>query len=357
MSLEFQQIRVERGAFSLAVDVCCAGPATGIFGPSGAGKSTLLALLCGLLRPAAGRIVLAGDVLDDPAAGIHVPTHRRRLGVVFQQGHLLPHRTVRGNLTYGETFVPQAERRLSLAQVVDLLELGALLDRRPATLSGGERQRVALGRALLCSPRLLILDEPLAALDRGLKRQIIPFLRRVRESCGIPLLHVSHDLVELLQVTDDLVLLDQGRIVAQGGILTLAQQPAVLPHLHDLGLVNVLRGTIAEHLVADGVSRIVLRHGVELFCPLHPGRLGDAIDLLLRPEDVALAAGPVPAISLQNQLSGVVRGVTAGPDRVLVAVDVGETLMVEVSPRAVRQLGLVPGSPVHCLFKTVAMQA
>ncbi len=346
---------VQREAFALAVKVRLDQPATGVFGPSGAGKSTLLHLICGLVRPERGRVVLDGIVLDDVAAGIHVPTHRRRIGVVFQHGHLLPHLSVSGNLRYGERLLPIADHRFAFEDVVRLLDISHLLDRRPRTLSGGERQRVALGRALLCSPRLLLLDEPLAALDQALKRQILPYLRRVREHFAIPILYVSHDLGELLQVCDHLLLIDRGAVAGQGTLVDLAKDARLLPRLHEAGLVNVLRGRVLRHDPGEGLTQVELVGGPQVACALRREAPGTAIDLLLRPEDIALALAVVPGISLQNQLPGRITAMVDAGDRVLVTIDVGQPLLTEVSARAVAQLGLAVGRPVVGLFKAVAL--
>ncbi len=351
---------VRRASFTLAAQVRLDQPATDIFGPSGAGKSSLLHLICGLVRPDRGRVVLDGIVLDDAAAGIHVPTHRRRIGVVFQHGHLLPHLNVEGNLRYGERLVPMAvhrerDRRIAFADVVRLLDIGHLRDRRPRTLSGGERQRVALGRALLCSPRLLLLDEPLAALDQALKRQILPYLRRVREHFAIPILYVGHDLGELLHVCDHLLLIDRGAIMAQGSLVDLAKDPRLVSRLHAAGLVNVLRGQVLRHEPAEGLTQVELVGGPQVACALRSEQPGTSIDLLLRPEDIALALAAVPGISLQNQLPGRINSLVDVGDRVLVTIDVGQPLLTEVSARAVAQLGLEVGRPVVGLFKAVAL--
>lgn len=355
MRLEID-VGLRRGDFALEVAAGIGDQACGIFGPSGSGKSTLLAMIAGLLRPGRGRIVLDGEVLDDVAAGIHVPPHRRRLGVVFQHGHLLPHLTVEGNLRYGERLLPAAQRRIAFAEVVRVLDIADLLPRAPRTLSGGQRQRVALGRALLCSPRLLLMDEPLAALDRGLKRQILPYLRRVRDAFAMPVLHVSHDLPELLQTCDGLLLLDRGRVAGHGTLPVLAQQPGLLPLLHEGGLVNVLRGTVEGHDAAEGLSSVVLDGGGRVLTPLRDEAPGSRIDLLLRPEDIALAMQPVAGISLQNQLAGSVRRITVGGDRLVVEVDIGQAVLVEISSRAAAQLGIAVGGGIRLLFKAMALQ-
>ncbi len=346
---------VERPDFALRLATTIDTPACGVFGPSGAGKTTLLHVIAGLVRPTRGRVVLDGEVLDDTTAGIQVPPHHRRLGVVFQLGHLLPHRTVEGNLRYGESLLPAAARRIAWSEVVELLDLGSLLSRLPRTLSGGERQRVALGRALLTSPRLLLLDEPLAPLDRGLKAQILPYLRRAREAFHLPMLHVSHDLAELLHVCDRLVLLDRGNLAASGTLAELAAEPRLLPHLHDAGLVNLLRGTVVAHHADAGLSEIALLGGGRLWSRRRSEPPGTSLELLLRPADLALALAPVAGCSIQNQLAGRITALTTAPDRVVVTIDLGQPVLTEVSPRTVSDLGLKPGMTIHVLFKAVAV--
>lgn len=200
--LELQGVRWQRGDFLLQADARMEAPVTGLCGASGSGKSSLLALVAGLQRPDAGRIVLDGAVLADAGAGIFLPPERRHIGVVFQDAQLFPHLTVEANLLYGFHNLEPAARRFGLMEVVDMLEIAPLLARRPRHLSGGERQRVALGRALLYSPSLLLLDEPLAALDARRKQQILPFLQRVRDETRIPMLYVTHVRAELDSLTD-----------------------------------------------------------------------------------------------------------------------------------------------------------
>ncbi len=203
-----------RGSFDLRAHATLGARVTGICGPSGAGKSTLLALLAGLLRPQQGTVRFDSEPLDDTARGIWVPPWRRHFGLVFQDNLLFPHLSARGNLLYGLRRLPAAARRLSLETVQALLELGPLLERRPAQLSGGERQRVALGRALLYSPRLLLLDEPLSSLDERLKQQILPFLQRVKQEVQIPMIYVSHDRREVDFLADERFELAQGQLAA-----------------------------------------------------------------------------------------------------------------------------------------------
>lgn len=210
-------LEFRRGAFALTANAVLDAGAIGICGPSGSGKTTLLALLAGLVRPARGSILFDGDVLLDTTAGAFTPSWRRRFALVFQDGQLFPHLSARDNLLYGYRRRDPAQRRFHFDEIVELLEIGTLVDRRPAQLSGGERQRVALGRALLCSPRVLLLDEPLASLDDRLKQQILPFLLRVKNETRIPMLYVSHSIAEVEYLADRTLRMQDGRLAAESG--------------------------------------------------------------------------------------------------------------------------------------------
>lgn len=202
----------QRDLFSLQIAQQFAAPVTGILGASGSGKSTLLSLIAGLLKPQQGRITLNGRVLCDMNARIWVPPHQRHIGLVFQDGQLLPHLSVRNNLLYGFNNIAPGQRRFSLDNIVELLEIGQLLKRKPAHLSGGEKQRVALGRAVLYSPELLLLDEPLSALDERLKQQILPFFLRIYAECKIPMIYVTHALSELEFLTRHRFIVRDGQL-------------------------------------------------------------------------------------------------------------------------------------------------
>jgi molybdate transport system ATP-binding protein len=210
------------GDFTLAAKLETAEGATALFGPSGAGKSTIVNLIAGLIKPDRGRIALDDTVLFDVAARVNVPPHRRRIGCVFQEGRLFPHLTVRRNLDYGRWMSGLARDEAAMRHIVELLDLGRLLDRRPGRLSGGERQRVAIGRALLMRPRLLLLDEPLASLDAARKREILPYLVRLRDDAKVPMLYVSHLADEVRHIATAVARIEDGRIVAQGGVELLA---------------------------------------------------------------------------------------------------------------------------------------
>jgi molybdate transport system ATP-binding protein len=209
------------GEFSVEASFTSEGRVTGLFGASGAGKTSLINMIAGLLRPDRGTIAIDTETLDDTAAGVHVPAHRRRIGYVFQDARLFPHLDVRENLDYGRRMNRLADDPVQRARVIDLLDIGGLLNRRPGRLSGGERQRVAFGRALLSKPRLLLLDEPLGSLDEGRKIEILPYLVRLRDEAGIPMVYVSHDAAELRQLATQIVMLRRGRITAFGGVKVL----------------------------------------------------------------------------------------------------------------------------------------
>jgi molybdate transport system ATP-binding protein len=344
-------VRHRRGAFTLEVRASVESHTTGVFGPSGAGKTSLLFLVAGLAHPDAGVIRIDGQTLFDSTRGVCVPAHRRRIGLVFQDARLFPHLSVAGNLHYG--MARAGGPGVSLDEMIDLLELRHLLERRVGGLSGGESQRVALGRALLGRPRLLCLDEPLASLDHARRRQILPFLRRVRDELDTPMLYVSHTLGELLQLTDRLLLVDRGRLVADGRYRDLALESDMdwAPEL-----VNVIE--VHREVAADGRSRLHAV-GAGTACALHaPASLdGDEPDLAIaiRPSDIALARRRPQDTSIQNQLDArVVRIARRGGDA-LVELDAGPILLASVGERVIADLELAPGREVVCLIKANAI--
>ena len=356
-------LQLARREFSFAVDFQSDSPVTGVFGPSGAGKTTLVHLIAGLERPDHGMISVNGHTLFDTNRKMNVPTHRRRLGVVFQEHRLFPHLSVKGNLLYGCTLPAHGGLRTrEFTSIVDLLELGPLLERRVTEISGGERQRVALGRAVLSQPRLLLLDEPLASLDVRLKQQIIPYLRRVRDVLAIPMLYVSHDLTELLQLTDRLLVLEQGRVAGYGRYADLVHDQLVLSVVHDRGMNNVLNARVRSHGPTDGVSVLELgdkaqpAHASELIAPLAPAAPGARVTVSIQPWDIALATQPVREVSIQNQFRGSVVRVSAHDRSMLVEIDIGAHLIVEISRRSAAALNITPGQPIICLIKSHAIR-
>lgn len=357
------RVRIERPAFVLDVDLRTeereGNCITGVFGASGAGKTTLLHAIAGLRRPDRGEITVGGTAVFDSAKRIDVPPHRRGVGVVFQEPRLFPHRSVRGNLFYGRPRGPRSTAEFDA--IVDRLEVRPLLDRGTEGLSGGEQQRVALARTLLSRPRALLLDEPLASLDIRLRHAALGLIARTLAAANLPALYVSHDLGEILRLTDRLAIIDRGRLVASGPYTGLLHDAAAWSVLRDRGAVNVLPAVLLRHDPVEGLSvvRVGIRPGddQEFVCPAVEGAPGSPVSLSVPPWDVALAAGRVESVSIQNQVRGTVTRITNHPRGVLVEVDVGTPLFAEISGRAAATMGLRAGSPVVCLIKTQSICA
>lgn len=360
--LEFD-LQLRRAAWELNASARLEGGCVGLLGRSGSGKSSLLEMIAGIVRPSAGTLALDGRTLSDTASGVFVPAHERHVGLVFQEHLLFPHLSVEGNLRYAGRFGRWKRERPGFDHIVDLLQLRPHLARDPETLSGGEKRRVALGRALLASPKLLLLDEPLTGLDEPLKADILALLQRVRDELRTPMVYVSHDLGEVLRLTNQLWLIDGGRIVGAGAYANLTQDATVLPHLLPLGLVNVLPMEIAEHERAAGCTRFVAPEGdagvgerLELRGPLVDAPAGRRVALSIRPEDIALASAPVDLISVRNQIRGTVSRYVDHDGRSLIEIDAGMPLLVEISTGSRHRLGLRPGVSTCCLIKATALQ-
>lgn len=328
---------------------------TALFGPSGSGKSSLLRLLAGLERFPGNRIAFDGEIWQDDAKSVFVPPHRRGIGFVFQDARLFPHLSVHANIAYGLRRTPVGERRFLLERVVEVLDLGALLQRRPETLSGGERQRVAIARAVLTSPRMLFLDEPLAALDAERKEEILAFIERLALELHVPILYVSHALEEVLRLARSLVLISQGRIVADGPLEELTVRLDLRPYTARLDAGAVLRVTVGRHDVARGITHFAF-HGGELLGPFTDLPVGAEVNLRIRSRDVALSLHPPQGTSILNILPG--RVVEVGHDpgpQVHVLLDVGKPLWARIMRQSVEDLGLAAGKPVYALIKAVAI--
>ncbi|MCP5372765.1 MAG: molybdenum ABC transporter ATP-binding protein [Hyphomicrobiales bacterium] len=352
------EVAIEKrlGDFRLDAAFTAGGRLTALFGRSGSGKTSVVNALAGLSRPDAGRIALDGRVLFDSVAGVHVPARRRRVGYVFQDARLFPHLTVRGNLAYGMKLVPPAERRLDFDAVVDLLGLGALLGRHPRTLSGGEAQRVAIGRALLASPRLLLMDEPLASLDAPRKQEILPLIERLRDQVEMPIVYVSHSLDEVIRLADTMVLLSDGAVVASGGVEELMSRLDLRPLTGRYEAGAVIGATVAEPDAGYGLTRLAF-HGHSLHVPRLDLPAGTGLRVRIRARDVALSLQAPTGISILNVFPGTVAAIEAAEDgpQVDVLVDVGTPLVARITRRSLTELGLAVGRPVHALVKAVAI--
>ena len=327
----------------------------GLFGPSGAGKSTLLNMIAGLTVPDSGYLMVDGDILFDSEKRINVPAHQRRIAVVFQESRLFPHLDVAANLNYGLKLLKPAEQQFGYQQIVELLEIRHLLKQKPHQLSGGEKQRVAMGRALLSSPRLLLMDEPLASLDVRLKQQILPFLRRVKEETRIPMLYVSHAINEVLYLTSDLAIMDRGQLLDAGPFHEVMRDERVLAMAQALGLENLLQVEVTAHDQQLGYTTAQVG-GQLIHLPVLDAAVGELVCITVAASNVALANGRVSGVSIQNQLQGKVSKIHQVGNRVLVTVDIGANLLAEVTTRAVKELQIVEGATIYCLVKTQSIR-
>lgn len=328
------------------------GGITALFGRSGAGKTTLVNMLAGLDRPDAGRIVVNGEVLFDSAAGIDKPPEKRRLGYIFQEGRLFPHMSVRRNLAYGMKRHDTADE---FDLIVALLDIGPLLDRSPHTLSGGEKQRVAIGRALLANPRLLLMDEPLASLDGPRKAEILPFIERLRDELAMPIVYVSHAMEEIVRLADTLVIMSDGKVAAVGPVEDLMSRLDLRPLTGRYEAGAVLTVTVQGHDEKNGVTRLAFQD-LTLFAPYADIPVGEELRVRIRARDVSLALTAPADISMLNIFPGRVIEVSDRKDGQMdVIVDVGAKIWARVTRMAVNRLALEPGKEVHALVKAVAI--
>jgi molybdate transport system ATP-binding protein len=351
------RFKLDWPGFTLDVELCLPGRGvTALFGHSGSGKTTLLRLVAGLERAPRGRLSFKGEVWQDGARW--VPTHRRPLGYVFQEASLFPHLTVRENLEYGKARRRAQARAQSVAlePIVELLGIGALLERQPSRLSGGERQRVGIARALAVGPRVLLMDEPLAALDLARKEEILPYLERLHDELDIPVLYVSHSPDEVARLADHLVVIEGGRVLAQGPLEELLSRVDLPIRLaEDVGVV--LEGTVGARDGAWHLARVDFPGGA-LWSRDHELPLGHRVRVRVLARDVSLATEAPGRTSITNSLSGVVDAIVGEehPALALVRVRVGTSALVaRVTKRSADALGLKVGTPVWVQVKSVAL--
>ena len=329
---------------------------TALFGPSGSGKTTILRCIAGLQR-LPGRLLVDGETWQDDARGVFRKPHRRRLGYVFQEASLFPHLSVRGNLLYGARRAG-VEQVLTFAAVVEMLGLGLLLERAPAALSGGERQRVAVGRALLSQPRLLLLDEPLSALDQGAREEIVAYFEVLHRELSIPMLYVSHDLAEVSRLSDHLVVLAAGAKLAAGPVRPILERLDLYPTAERFEAGVVLDARVAAHDARYHLSR--LRHGRQVITvPLLDAAVGEPVRLRIRARDVALSTRRPRAISIRNVLPGTVVAIREQPDSAYAEalVDIGGgRLRARITREAAADLALRTGKRVFALVKSISFE-
>jgi molybdate transport system ATP-binding protein len=344
------------GNFGLEVAFQAEAPIVGLFGRSGSGKTTLVNLLAGIVRPERGRIVVSGQTLFDSAQDIDIPPERRRLGYVFQDDLLFPHLNVEKNLFYGYRRAPPAARVTEPEHVIELLGLRALMHRLPDALSGGEKQRVAIGRALLAQPRLLLMDEPLASLDVPRREEVMRYIELLRDDLGIPIVYVSHSVAEITRLSDTVVILSDGRTLASGDVDDVMGRIDLRPQTGRYEAGAVIEATVAEHDERYGLTRLAFEGG-SLTVPNVEALAGERVRVRIRARDVSLAVAPPSGLSILNVLEGSITAI--GDDEgpiVEVQLRIGATpLQARITRRSRVELGLAEGQPVYALIKAVSL--
>jgi molybdate transport system ATP-binding protein len=335
---------------------------TGVFGLSGSGKTTLMNIICGIETPKSGRLTFNDRVFFDKEKKIAVPANKRNIGVVFQEHYLFPHKTIKANLCYSKRYIKGKQEMISFDQVVDLLEIRPLLEKKPAQLSGGERQRVAIGRTLLSQPDLLLMDEPFSNLDRNKRKQIISSLLKINNQFGVPLLIISHDLEDILKLTRSLLIIDNGEVLASGehleiGDLGLAPS-LVTPRrfLNIFELYHLLYSKeeeLHEFSLSKGTGPVLktsskwFKEGIEK---------DNKVRFCIYPENIALNNQRIKHTSVQNQIKGIVSHVRYTEKSCFVSVDCGIVLVAEITRASLKKLDIQVGEPIYCMIKAKAIE-
>jgi molybdate transport system ATP-binding protein len=350
------EIEQRLGSFELQVAFSSIEAVTALFGRSGSGKTSIISAIAGISRPDRGRIVLNDEVLFDSESGIDVPIERRRIGYVFQEGRLFPHLTVRQNLLYGYRRHEAGPRLAEPATIIGLLGLDHLMERRPAALSGGEKQRVAIGRALLANPRLLLMDEPLASLDGHRKTEILDYVELMRDSIDLPIIYVSHAVDEVLRLADQVVLVAEGRVAATGTASEVMGRPELRQLAGSFDGGTVIEGRVLEQNLDDDIS-VIGFDGGRLLVPDVAALVGESVRMRVRARDVSLALSPPAGISILNVLPGRIVAIDSPrAGAVDVLLEIGAVhLRSRITRRSALQLGLAPGTAVYAMVKGVSL--
>ncbi|SEH42366.1 molybdate transport system ATP-binding protein [Rhizobium tibeticum] len=343
------------GAFALDAAFTSECGITALFGRSGSGKTSMIRIIAGLARPDDGQVILDGEVVTDTDRRIFVAKHRRKFGYVFQEARLFPHLSVRHNLSYGRWFAKAAGPAESLDRIVALLGIENLLERRPEKLSGGEKQRVAIGRALLSAPRLLLMDEPLAALDDARKAEVMPYLERLRDEMDIPIVYVSHSITEVARLANQVVVMQDGKVEAVGSALDVLSHPPASFERRDAGAL--LEGKVESVDARHCIATIALK-SAQLRVPGAMLTLGKAVRVRIPSRDVMLAMREPEALSALNILKGTVQNMTQADDATVdVLIDCGgDIILSRITSFSAERLGVCIGAPVFAVIKTVALE-
>lgn len=348
------QLSHSRPGFTLDVAFEAPQGITVLFGRSGSGKTTVVNAVAGLLKPDAGRVALNGRVLFDTKSGLWLPPNRRRIGYVFQEGRLFPHLTVRQNLLFGRWFAPKDMPRADIDRIVEMLGIGHLLQRRPGGLSGGEKQRVAIGRALLSSPEMILADEPLTALDEARKAEILPYFERLRDETDIPVLYVSHAAAEVAQLATTVVVLQDGKTVQQGPAAQILSDPNVMPT--GVRSVGALLETRVKAHHPDGLTELDAG-GIPLFLPKIAQAPGQMIRVRVAAHEVILSRQRPEGLSALNILPGTVQQIRAGdgPGAMVSLKTPAGRILARITQRSARALELTEGAECFAVVKSVAI--
>ena len=346
--------RIPLAEFELDLNVSFDARVTAIFGPSGSGKTTLLDAIAGLRPITAGEIEIDGQILFSTVKGIDLPARQRGIGYVPQEAALFPHLSVQQNILFGAGREIQSgsSQGIQLAHVLEVLEIGGLLERPVTKLSGGEAQRVALARAILSRPRLLLLDEPLAALDIGLKERILPYLGRVRDEFTIPMIYVTHNLTEVLTLADWVLMIHQGRLITQGVPRETLRSSRAMLQSPDEQFENVFTATFVDSDAKAGRSKVRVQSGEDLFIPYLPQSPNRPFQIRISADDIIIATQNPEGISAGNVLPGVIRTIDMLDGQAMLTVIAGEEFYVRLTGAAVSRLGLLEGSRVFLIMKT-----
>lgn len=355
MSLEVL-VRSRLGTFEIDAAFEAGTGVTALFGQSGSGKTSLLKMIAGLLQPQSGHIRVDGTALFDSEGGVDLAPQNRRIGMVFQDARLFPHMSVARNLTYGR-WAGKRKGTADLRRITELLGIGSLLNRYPATLSGGEKQRVAIGRALLADPALLLMDEPLASLDHERKREILPYLEEVRDETGLPIVYVSHEVDEVARLADTLVLLSGGKVLGSGDAVEVFSKLEFGPALGRHEASALLSGTVSGFKADYGLCEVSLEDGQTIYIVNNRIKVGDRLRMRIKARDVALSLSRPENISIRNVLSGNVDGFALDDSPfVEIVLDIaGQMLRARITRHAFDALGIQKGLPVFAMVKSVAI--
>jgi molybdate transport system ATP-binding protein len=349
--------RIPLADFDLDIDASFDARVTSIFGPSGAGKTTLLDAIAGLRSVAEGEIEIDGKLLFSSTRGINYSPQQRGVGYVPQEGALFPHLSVKENILFGTGRNGAGDTRtFTMDHVVDVLEIRGLLDRPVTKLSGGESQRIALARAILSRPQLLLLDEPLAALDVGLKEKILPYLARVRDEFSMPIIYVTHNMSEVLTLADWVLMIRQGRLIAQGIPTDIFASSLALSRMENDTIENAFTAAVVDSDREGGRSKVHTRSGLELFIPYVEEPLHRLLQIRLSADDILLGTQRPEGISASNVLPGKVLKIEFMDGQAVLTVDVGEIFYVRLTPSAVDKLTLREGTPVFLIIKARSLR-